>query len=68
MPGKIKAEDLLPATKKKLGLEPKTIKPRLISLGHVLQALHDLTTRDALWVLRTATNHVRQCRKHPERP
>lgn len=58
MPGKINLKDLDPATVKKLKLEQKTVQPKLIALGKVLQCLDELTTRDAMWVLRSSINLI----------
>ena len=56
MKGQIDADDLLPETLKKLKLGATNVQPKLIALGKVLQCLDGLTTREALWVVRTATN------------
>ncbi len=72
-PGKISVEDLPPEVLEKMGLklsdnskEPKMVKPSVIAIGGVLQALKGLTNREALWALRTSTVLVRGYRKDKE--
>lgn len=59
MAGKIPVEELLPETRKKLKLESRTVNTRLPVLGRILAQLDGLSNRDALWILRTAINHVK---------
>ena len=67
MPGKLTADELLPETKKKLGINHKIVDPKVVALGRVLQDLQGLTKRDALWACRTAIVHIRGYRKKSER-
>lgn len=67
MVGKINVEDLLPETKHKLKLGNTTISPKLIALGKILITLEALTPREALWSLRTATNHIKGYRERGKR-
>jgi len=55
--------DLTPETRSRLKLEKGKVPQKVVALGKILQALEGLTTRDALWALRTAHSHVRGYRK-----
>jgi len=70
---KINVDDLPPEVLEKLGLKPpdnhqapKMVKPQILALGGVLQALKGLSNREALWVLRTSNVLVRGYRKDKE--
>lgn len=63
MPGKISIDDLLPETKKKLKLQSQLVPSKVIVLGKLLQDIQGLTTREALWALRTASDYARGYRK-----
>ena len=55
--------DLTPETRAKLKLGKGKVPLKVVALGKLLQATEGLTTRDALWALRTAHSHVRGFRK-----
>ena len=59
----IHENDLTPETKKKLSLEKGKVQAKVVVLGKLLQAIEGLTTRDALWALRTAHSFARGYRK-----
>lgn len=59
----IQATELLPETRQKLGLDKGKVPSRVIVLGKLLQAIEGLTTRDALWALRTAHSYARGYRR-----
>ena len=59
MAGSIRAEDLLPETRRKLKLAKGLVPQKVVVLGKLLQAVDGLTTRDALWSLRTAHSYIR---------
>lgn len=61
--GAIPVEDLSPATRAKLKLEKGKVPVKVVVLGKLLQAVEGLTTRDALWALRTAHSYIRGYRK-----
>lgn len=57
--------ELHPETKAKLGLDNKNLVPQKVAvLGKLLQDIEGLTTRDALWALRTAHSYARGYHKH----
>ena len=68
MAAKIPVGELNPETLAKLGLEKKQVALKLVILGKVLVALEGLTTRDALWVLKQAADHVRGYRTRTTKP
>ena len=62
----IHADELTPETREKLKLgkgDKGKVPQKVVALGKMLQATEGLTTRDALWALRTAHSHVRGYRK-----
>jgi len=59
----IHVDELKPETLAKLKLEKGKVPQKVAALGKILQATEGLTTRDALWALRTAHSHVRGYRK-----
>ena len=59
----IHADELTAETRAKLKLEKGKVPLKVVALGKLLQAIEGLTTRDALWALRTAHSHVRGYRK-----
>lgn len=59
----IHVNDLTPATRAKLKLDKGKVPQRVVVLGKLLQDIEGLTTRDALWALRTAHAYVRGYRK-----
>lgn len=63
----VNINELPKETVKKLGLgklaEGGKVPPRTVVLGKILQAIEGLTTRDALWALRTAATYVTGVRK-----
>lgn len=63
----IRDNELNPDTRKKLGLDKGKVPDRVVVLGRLLQAIDGLTTRDALWALRTAHSYVRGYRKKKTR-
>lgn len=66
MPAKgkgIPVDELHPETRSKLGLDKNLVPQRVVVLGKLLQAIEGLTTRDALWSLRTAHSYARGYRK-----
>lgn len=63
MAGKVNADELLPETREKLGLGKSKVQQKVVVLGRLLQTIDGLTTRDALWALRTAATYARGHRK-----
>ena len=59
----IQANELRPETRAKLKLDKGRVPEKVVVLGKLLQAIEGLTTRDALWALRTAHAYVRGYRK-----
>jgi len=59
----IHEDELKPETRKKLKLDKGMVPARVVVLGKLLQDIDGLTTRDALWALRTAHSYVRGYRK-----
>lgn len=59
----IHANDLMPETRAKLKLDKGVVPAKVVILGKLLQAIDGLTTRDALWALRTVHSYVRGYRK-----
>lgn len=59
----IPVDDLHPETRQKLGIDKNQVPQRVVVLGKLLQAIEGLTTRDALWSLRTAHSYARGYRK-----
>ena len=59
----IHAEDLTPDTRSKLKIDKGKVPQRVVVLGRLLEAIEGMTTRDALWALRTAHSYVRGYRK-----
>lgn len=59
----IHANELKPETLAKLKLDKGKVPQRVVVLGRLLQDIDGLTTRDALWALRTAHGYVRGYRK-----
>jgi len=59
----IHENELTPETKAKLNLDKGKVLPKVVVLGRLLQAIEGLTTRDALWALRTAHSFARGYRK-----
>jgi len=59
----IHEDELLPETRAKLKLDNNKVLPKVVVLGKLLQAVEGLTTRDALWALRTAHSYAMGYRK-----
>lgn len=59
----IHEHELTPETLAKLNLGKGKVPVRVVVLGKLLQAIEGLTTRDALWAMRTAHSYVRGYRK-----
>ncbi len=59
----IHENELTPETRAKLKLEKGKVPAKVVVLGRLLQAIEGLTTRDALWALRTAHSYVLGYRK-----
>ena len=59
----LRENDLLPETRAKLNLDKGKVPAKVVVLGKLLQAIEGLTTRDALWALRTAHSFARGYRK-----
>ena len=59
----IHENDLTPETRAKLKLGKGKVPAKVVVLGKLLQDIDGLTTRDALWALRTAHAYVRGYRK-----
>ena len=58
MNGTIQLKELPPELRKKFKLEAKPVPDKVIALGKVFIALQGQTTRDAYWILRTASSYV----------
>lgn len=59
----INVDDLTPETRAKLKLDRGKVPQKIVVLGKLFQDIEGLTTRDALWALRTAHSYVRGYRK-----
>ena len=59
----IHEDELLPETRAKLRLDNNKVPAKVVVLGKLLQAIDGLTTRDALWALRTAHSYAMGYRK-----
>ena len=59
----IHENDLLTETRAKLKLEKGKVPAKVVILGRLLEAVEGLTTRDALWAMRTAHSFIRGYRK-----
>jgi len=55
--------ELSPETRVKLKLDKGKVPGRVVVLGKLLHAIEGLTTRDALWAMRTAHSYIRGYRK-----
>lgn len=59
----IHENELTAETRAKLKLEKGKVPVRVVVLGKLLIAIEGLTTRDALWAMRTAHSYIRGYRK-----
>lgn len=59
----IHENELAPETRAKLKLDKGKVPLKVVVLGRLLQAIDGLSTRDALWALRTAHSFARGYRK-----
>lgn len=59
----IHADELKAETRAKLKLDKGMVPQKVVVLGKLLQDIDGLTTREALWALRTAHSYVRGYRK-----
>lgn len=59
----LREKDLHPETRDKLNLTRKVVPSKVVVLGRLLEAVDGLTTRDALWAMRTAHSFIRGYRK-----
>lgn len=59
----IHENELSPETRAKLKLDKGKVPAKVVVLGRLLVAIDGLTTRDALWAMRTAHSYIRGYRK-----
>jgi len=59
----IHEKELTAETRAKLKLDKGKVPAKVVVLGRLLQAVDGLTTRDALWALRTAHSYIRGYRQ-----